>query len=96
MKLKASSFSGGFPETSRAKGLSTTHSQHVSEEAVLGVPKLLTTVEMAECLRISPKTPIAALSRAGHYLGMVPCKLSNGRLLWDADKVSRLLKGEVL
>jgi hypothetical protein len=60
------------------------------------MPKRLTTIELAVCLRISPKTPIAALSRAGHYLGMVPCKLSNGRLLWDADKVNRLLNGEVL
>jgi hypothetical protein len=72
------------------------HPLQETETVALGIPKKLTTVEMAACLRISPNTPIAALSRAGHYLGMRPCKLGNGRLLWDADEVSRLLNGENL
>ncbi|MBT9520014.1 MAG: DNA-binding protein [Dechloromonas sp.] len=63
---------------------------------MLSIPKKLTTNELAAVLRVSPQTPIAALSRAGHYLGLRPCKLRNGRLLWDADEVSRLLNGEVL
>jgi hypothetical protein len=67
--------------------------QEGAEKVALGIPQKLTTIEMAACLRISPKTPIAALSRAGNYLGLIPTKLGNGRLLWDADKVSRLLNG---
>jgi len=60
------------------------------------VPEKITTAELAAYLRISPKTPIAALCRDGHYLGMIPLKLASGRLLWDADKVRQLLNGEVL
>ena len=60
------------------------------------IPGKISTVELAERLRISHKTPIAALCRKGHYLGLRPLKLSSGRLLWDAEEVSRLLNGEVL
>lgn len=58
--------------------------------------KKITTAELADFLRISPKSAISSLCRKGHYLGMRPCKLANGRLLWDADEVSRLLNGEDL
>jgi len=33
----------------------------------------------------------SALCRAGHYLGLVPVKLPNGRMLWDAQSVHLLL-----
>ena len=54
----------------------------------------LTTEEMAGLLRIVPQTPRAGLCRNGHYLGMRPVKLPNGKLLWDAAEVAALL-GEV-
>ncbi len=40
----------------------------------------ITTEEMAGLLRIVPQTPRAGLCRNGHYLGMRPVKLPNGKL----------------
>ncbi|MBP5996728.1 MAG: hypothetical protein KAX99_00900 [Azonexus sp.] len=53
------------------------------------------TGEAAARLRAAPQTPRASLCRLGHWLGMVPVKLPNGRLLWDAAEVERLASGEV-
>lgn len=55
----------------------------------------ITTEEMAGQLRIVPQTARAGLCRNGHYLGMRPVKLPNGKLLWDAAAVERLTAGEV-
>lgn len=55
----------------------------------------LTTEELAAELRIAPQTARAALCRNGHYLGLRPVKLPNGKLLWDAAEVERLTAGEV-
>lgn len=55
-----------------------------------------TTEEAANQMRVVPQTLRAALCRHGHYLGMRPVKLPNGKLLWDASEVQRLLAGEVL
>lgn len=55
-----------------------------------------TTEEAASQLRVEQQTLRAALCRNGHYLGMRPVKLPNGKLLWDAAEVQRLLAGEVL
>lgn len=55
----------------------------------------LSTEEAAAKLRAAPQTPRASLCRQGHWLGMVPVKLPNGRLLWPADEVERLAAGEV-
>ena len=55
----------------------------------------LSTEELAAVLRIAPQTPRAGLCRNGHYLGMRPVKLPNGKLLWDAAEVERLISGEV-
>lgn len=95
MKLKISSLSQVAQDVD-INDLQSRHPREDSEVPVVGIPKKLTTNELAACLRISPQTPIAALSRAGHYLGLRPSKLRNGRLLWDADEVNRLLNGEVL
>ena len=54
----------------------------------------LSTEEAAARLRAAPQTPRASLCRLGHWLGMVPVKLPNGRLLWSADEVERLAAGE--
>ena len=53
----------------------------------------LSTEEAAAILRTSPQTPRASLCRLGHWLGMRPVKLPNGRLLWDAAEVDRLASG---
>lgn len=55
----------------------------------------LSTEELAAGVRVKPQTIRAALCRNGHYLGLRPCKLPNGRLLWDAAEVDRLLAGYV-
>lgn len=50
-----------------------------------------TTKEFADRLRTRPQTVRASLSRAGHYLGLKPIKLPNGKLLWDTSSIDRLL-----
>lgn len=54
----------------------------------------LSTEELASALRIAPQTARAGLCRNGHYLGLTPVKLPNGKLLWDAAEVARLTGGE--
>ena len=36
----------------------------------------------------------SAYCRLGHYYGLRPTKLPNGRLLWPADAAARILAGE--
>ena len=55
----------------------------------------VTTEEAAATLRVASQTPRASLCRLGHWMGMRPVKLPNGRLLWDAAEVERLASGEV-
>lgn len=57
-------------------------------------PRKLDTLEAAERLRIKPQTIRRSLCLSGHYLGLTPTKLPNGRLLWDAAAVDALLNGE--
>jgi hypothetical protein len=54
----------------------------------------LSTEEVAAALCVAPQTPRASLHRLGHWMGMRPVKLPNGRLLWDAAEVERLASGE--
>jgi len=51
----------------------------------------ITTKEFAAALSIQQQSIRSALCRAGHYLGLVPVKLPNGRMLWDAQSVHLLL-----
>lgn len=51
----------------------------------------LTTKELANALNLQQQSIRAAFCRAGHYLGLVPVKLPNGRMLWDAMAVTRLI-----
>lgn len=55
----------------------------------------LSTEEVAAAARMVPQSIRAALCRQGHWAGLRPVKLMTGRLLWDADEVSRVLNGEV-
>lgn len=55
--------------------------------------KPYSTHELVSLLDCRPQTARAALCRAGHYLGMKPVKLPNGRLLWPAEQVERVLQG---
>ena len=49
------------------------------------------TKAMARKLLVEENTPRSAYHRQGHYLGMRPVKLPNGRLLWDVEEVEHLL-----
>lgn len=55
----------------------------------------ITTEEMACLLRVVPQTIRAGLCRNGHYMNQIPRKMPNGKLLWDAAAIERLLSGEV-
>lgn len=55
---------------------------------------LLTTEEVAAQFNCQPQTPRASYCRKGHWLGLTPIKLPNGRLAWPADAVEHLLNGE--
>lgn len=48
------------------------------------------TEELAAALRLKPQSIRASLCRYGHYMGLIPYKLPNGRLLWPADAMERL------
>jgi hypothetical protein len=50
----------------------------------------ISTEELAALLRLKPQSLRAALCRDGHYFGLRPRKLPNGRLLWPSDAVERL------
>jgi hypothetical protein len=56
----------------------------------------LSTNELATTFRVAAQSIRAALCNNGHYLGLRPTKLPNGRLLWSASAVTRLLAGEAL
>jgi len=55
----------------------------------------ITTEEAATLLGAANQTPRASLCRRGHWLGMRPTKLPNGRLLWPVAEIERLLAGDV-
>jgi hypothetical protein len=54
----------------------------------------ITTNQLAPTLGVKPNTIIRSLCVNGHYLGMKPRKLPNGRLLWSVADRDRLLHGE--
>lgn len=54
----------------------------------------LSTEELAAALRLKPQSIRASLCRNGHYMGLRPCKLPNGRLLWNAADLDRLTAGD--
>ena len=52
-----------------------------------------TTENLAQKLGLHPQTLRAALCRNGHYFGLRPIKLPNGRLLWPDDSFEKLTNG---
>lgn len=47
----------------------------------------LSTAEFAKLHQVKPETPRTQFCRAGHYLGVKPKKLANGRLVWPNIRV---------
>jgi len=57
--------------------------------------KYLPTKEAARYFGVQGQTMRRGLCLNGHYLGIIPIKLRNGRLLWSTDKILEVLeKGE--
>lgn len=59
------------------------------------VTRTYSTEEAAAVLKIQPQTLRAALCREKHYFGVRPQKARNRFLLWPADQIDALMKGEV-
>jgi hypothetical protein len=53
--------------------------------------RLLTTREVAEMMRVTQGTVHKRVSAHGDFWGVQPIKGPNGRLLWTADDIHRLL-----
>lgn len=51
----------------------------------------LTTRQLAKLAGVETFIIYSALSRLGHWRGLEPHRLENGRLIWRADKVRRVL-----
>ena len=58
--------------------------------------KYLSTSELASSFGAEPQTPRASLCKHGHWMGMVPVKLPNGRLRWSVAEAAHLRVGGVL
>jgi hypothetical protein len=65
---------------------------HVSNESK--PPRSYTTDEAAAILGVKPHTLRVGLCTSGEYMGLRPVKLPNRRLLWPADLVDGLARGE--
>lgn len=52
------------------------------------------TKEFGAIVRAEPQTIRVSLCEKGHYLGVRPVKLPNRRLLWPADQVDAVARGE--
>ena len=57
--------------------------------------KTFSTKQLAELIKVNAETIRRGLCVNGHYMLMRPVKLPNGRLLWPAEPVEAILKGEV-
>ena len=60
------------------------------------VGEMLTTEEVAVALCVKPQTVRASLCRSGHYMGLRPLKLPNGRLLFYSGQLQSILAGELV
>lgn len=57
-------------------------------------PRRYLTEEAATILRYRPQSLRRELCIKGHFHGLVPTKLPGGRLLWDAEAVDAMARGE--
>lgn len=56
--------------------------------------KSIQTSTLAELVDRKASSIRTAVWRNGHFCGIKPHRLPNGRLLWPADAVKRILSGE--
>jgi hypothetical protein len=55
--------------------------------------KPITTREFAKAVGVQAPSIHRALCMAGHYMGVKPVKLPNGRLIWPGERVDALVNG---
>jgi hypothetical protein len=48
-------------------------------------PRPITTAQLAEKCMVNPNSIRVYLCKRGHYFGLVPDKLPNGRLAWPGN-----------
>jgi hypothetical protein len=53
------------------------------------------TEELAISGKVRPGSIRSSVCRSGHWMGLRPVKLPNGRLLWDKATAMRIFSGEV-
>jgi len=53
----------------------------------------ITTREFAKAMGVQTTSIHRALCMAGHYMGVKPVKLPNGRLLWPGERIAEILNG---
>ena len=58
------------------------------------MPEHFTTEQLADLLHVRSNTIRRALCIQGHYMGIVPKKMPNRRLLWAKEPVRKILGGE--
>jgi len=54
----------------------------------------ISTEQYAAKIKVRPHTVRRGYCVNGHYLGIKPIKLPNNRLLWPADEVEDILRGD--
>jgi hypothetical protein len=54
----------------------------------------LTTKKFAELFHVEPATTRRGLCVNGHYMGIKPLKLPNGRLLWPENEAKKVIQPE--
>lgn len=55
----------------------------------------LTTEALAQRVGVKAPSIRSRVCKTGHYFGLTPQKLSNGRLLWPANSLELLKRSEV-
>lgn len=54
--------------------------------------RYITTQQLGEAIAVKPQSIRVRLCQTGSYFSLTPRKAPNGRLLWPADSVARLLE----
>ena len=76
------------PQTAQKSPLS------VWQKTAESVARHYSTEKAADLLLVKEQTIRAGYCRDGFYLGLIPIKLPNRRLLWPADEVDALIAGQ--
>ena len=53
----------------------------------------MSTEQLAALVHVKANSIRAGFCRQGHYMGIVPVKLPNRRLLWDVAQVQKIIYG---